>query len=285
MSIELTNKYAPKADELFKAESKLSLLTNTDYDWTGAHTVTVMKISTAKMNDYKRNISEADDDTLSRFGKILDLDTQQEEMLLKRDRSFIFNIDKLDSDESNGQIAAGSALARQLREVVIPEVDSYVYQVMVDGAGTVADAEELTGANIYNAITRGTETLDDAEIPDTERVLVVTPAVYRALKFAELLNTNCDITAEQRLRGVIAMIDGMTVVKVPSVRLPADFGFMIAHPSATVAPVKLEDYGTHDNTPLSSGTIVTGRIAYDAFVLDNKKMGIYYQPILTEETE
>ena len=54
---------------------------------------------------------------------------------------------------------------------------------------------------------------------------------------------------------------------------------MIAHPSATVAPVKLEDYGTHNDTPLSSGTIVTGRIVYDAFVLDNKKVGIYYHPI------
>ena len=54
---------------------------------------------------------------------------------------------------------------------------------------------------------------------------------------------------------------------------------MIVHPSATTAPVKLEDYGTHENTPLSSGTIVTGRICYDAFVLDNKKDGLYYQAI------
>ena len=35
MSVELTTKFAPKTDELFKAESKISLLTNTDYDWTG----------------------------------------------------------------------------------------------------------------------------------------------------------------------------------------------------------------------------------------------------------
>ena len=34
-----------------------------------------------------------------------------------------------------------------------------------------------------------------------------------------------------------------------------------------------------ENTPLSSGTIVTGRICYDAFVLDNKKDGLYYQAI------
>ena len=75
------------------------------------------------------------------------------------------------------------------------------------------------------------------------------------------------------------MLDGMAVAKVASVRLPVNFGFMIAHPSATVAPVKLEDYGMHNDTPLSSGTIVTGRICYDAFVLENKVKGIYYQEV------
>ena len=35
MSVELTTKFAPQTDELFKAESKTFLLTNTDYDWTG----------------------------------------------------------------------------------------------------------------------------------------------------------------------------------------------------------------------------------------------------------
>ena len=75
------------------------------------------------------------------------------------------------------------------------------------------------------------------------------------------------------------MIDGLPVVKVPASRLPDGFGFIIAHPSATVAPVKLEDFSVHDDTPLSSGSIVTGRICYDCFVLDNKKKGIYYQPV------
>lgn len=281
-SNEQKAKYVTATDDIFKAESKLSLLTNTDYDWTGAHTVDVWNISTAEMNDYARNVKDGDDNIISRYGKICDLDHQKSEQLLTRDRSFIFNIDKLDQEESDNELAAESALARQLREVVVPEVDSYVYAVMVDGAGTVADADVLDGSNIYEKITIGTETLDDAEIPDTERVLVVTPAVYRALKFAELLDVNCDITAEQRQKGVISAIDGMFVVKVPASRLPENFGFMIAHPSATVAPVKLEDYNAHTNTPLSSGTIVTGRVVYDAFVLENKKMGIYYQPIVAE---
>ena len=54
---------------------------------------------------------------------------------------------------------------------------------------------------------------------------------------------------------------------------------MVAHPSATVSPVKLEDYNIHTNTVYSSGAVVTGRICYDAFVLDNKAKAIYYQAL------
>lgn len=61
--------------------------------------------------------------------------------------------------------------------------------------------------------------------------------------------------------------------------VPQNFGFMIAHPSACTAPVKLNDFNVHHNTPLSSGDVVTGRVVYDAFVLDNKKDGIYYHAI------
>ena len=282
MSIALVKKYAPYTDELFKAESKISLLTNTDFDWTGAHTVAVWKIGTVPMNDYSRNRgSDYDEEsvaTLSRYGKIIDLDAQTEEMMLTKDRSFIFNVDRLDEDETAGQVAAASALARELREVVVPEVDTYAYNVMVTKAGTKATAAALTKENVYTSILAGSEALDAAEVPDTERVLVVTPAAYTLLKQSTAFDST-DVGAEMKLKGVVGILDGMAVIKVPASRLPENFGFMIAHPSATVAPVELEDYGTHNDTPLSSGTIVTGRICYDAFVLDNKAKGIYYHPI------
>ena len=278
MSVELTTKYAPQTDELFKAESKISLLTNTDFDWTGAHAIKLNKISTAPMNDYSRNRSTepADSEGLSRYGKLLDLSATTEEMLLKHDRSFIFNVDRLDEDETAGQLEAGTALARELREVVVPEVDTNVYSVMTAGAGHKPAAAALTKSNIYAAVLAASQALDDAEVPETERVLVVTPASYALLKQAVEFD-HTEIGGEMRARGVVAMIDGAAVVKVPAIRLPSKFGFMLAHPSATVAPVKLEDFGIHNDTPLSSGTIVTGRVCYDAFVLDNKKSGIYYQ--------
>lgn len=279
--VDLVAVFAPKTDELFKAESKLSLLTNTDYDWTGAHTVKAWKISTVPMNDYARNVHVDDPDSIagiSRYGALVDLSAQTEEMLLKKDRSFIFNVDKLDNDETADQVEAETALARQLREVVVPEVDKYVYEVMAAGAGKKAGAAGLTKANVYTSILAGSEYMDDQEVPDTERVLVVTPTTYTLLKQATEFD-NTEVGADMKLKGVVGILDGMSVVKVPASRLPENFGFMIAHPSATVAPVKLEDYGIHNDTPLSSGTIVTGRICYDAFVLDNKKDGIYYHAI------
>ena len=283
MSIDLVKKYAPHTDEIFKAESKKELLTNTDFDWTGAHSVAVWKVSTVGMNDYARNVHKDDEAegtvaSMSRYGELFDLSAQTQEMLLKKDRSFIFNVDRLDTDETSRQVEEASALARQIREVVIPEVDKYTYGVMVAGAGTKRKATPLTKENIYTEILAGSEIMDDFEVPETERVLVVPPSTYTILKQAVEFD-HTDVGAELKLNGVLGYIDGMKVVKVPANRLPEGFGFMIAHPSATVAPVKLEDYGTHDDTPLSSGTIVTGRIVYDAFVLENKKVGIYYHPI------
>lgn len=281
MSIELVTKYSEKVDETFSAESKTSLLTNNDYDWTGAHTVKVYKISTVELNDYQRNNDgslENQVSSISRYGVLKDLSATTEEMLLKKDRSFIFNVDKMDRDETGGALSSEGALAREIREVVIPEIDKYVYDVIVNNAGHKATATTLNDSNIYQAILKGSSVLDDDEVPDTERVLTVNSTIYSLLKQAKQFDST-DVGAEMRMKGIVGVIDGMNVIKVPSSRLPSNFGFMITHPSATVAPIKLEDYSIHEDTPLASGDIVTGRIVYDAFVLDNKKNGIYYQPI------
>lgn len=275
MAIELVTKFAPYTDEIFHKESKKSLLTNNDFEWTGAHTVKVFKVTTSGMNDYGRNGPAVGN--WSRYGAVGSLDATTEEMTLTKDRSFTFAIDKLDRDETLQQVAAASALARQQRVVVVPEVDSYVYGVMCTKAGTKAEAVGLTKDNIYTEVLKGSEALDSALVPDTGRVLVVTPAVYTLMKLAPDIIMDSDIGQDMRIKGVISMLDGLAVVRVPAARLPEKFGFMVAHPCATVAPTKLEDYNVHENPPGISGSLVEGRICYDAFVLDNKAKAIYYQ--------
>ena len=275
MAINLTTVFKPYTDELFSTESKKALLTNNDFDWTGAHTVKVYKIGTSAMNDYSRNPVEGF--TGSRYGTIKDLDATTEEFTLKKDRSFTFAIDKLDTDETAQQLEAASALARQQREVVIPEVDSYVYGVMAEGAGTKPAAVTLDETNIYNEILKATEALDNAEVPESGRVLVVSPGVYLMMKRSQDITMETEIGNDMRLKGVISNVDGAAVVRIPSARLPEDFGFMLCHPCACVAPTKLEDYKIHVDPPGISGSLVEGRVVYDAFILDNKKKAIYYQ--------
>ena len=276
MAINLVTKFAPYTDEIFKNESKKSLLTNQDFDWTGAHTVKVYKISTATMTDYDR-AGTGSGATGSRYGTVASLNATTEEFTLSKDRSFTFAIDKLDTDETAQQLAAASALARQQREVIVPEVDKYVYNVICTGAGTKPTAVELTAENIYTEILKASQALDDAEIPETGRVLVVTPATYLLMKQCKDITMETQIGNDMRLKGVVSNLDGANVIKVPASRLPENFGFLLAHPSATVAPTKLEDYKAHQDPPGISGSLVEGRIVYDAFVWDNKKKALYYQ--------
>lgn len=275
MAIDLVTQYLPYVDELFSTESKKSLLTNQDLSWTGAHTVKVYKVNTASMNDYGRSGPKSGE--WSRYGKVQGLDATTEELTLKKDRSFTFAIDKLDKDETGNQLAAASALARQVREVVIPEVDTYVYGVMAENAGHKPGAVALTAENIYNEIIKASNALDNSEVPETGRVLLVTPDIYLLMKQCKDITMETNIGNDMRLKGVIANLDGAVVVKVPAKRVPENFGFMLAHPIATVAPTKLEDYKTHQDPPGISGELVEGRICYDAFVLENKKKAIYYQ--------
>lgn len=275
MPIELITRITPYVDEMFATESKKSLLTNQDFDWIGAHAVKVYKVTTASMNDYNR--LGTDNGNWSRYGAVAGLDATTEEFTLRKDRSFTFNIDKLDTNETAEQLAAASALARQIRQVVIPEVDKYTYGIMASNAGLKPAAVSLTKTNIYEEILKANNELDNAEVPEIGRILVVTPDVYVLMKQCKDITMETDIGNEMRLKGVISMIDGLSVIKVPANRLAADFGFMVAHPCATVAPTKLEDYKIHQDPPGISGSLVEGRICYDAFVLDNKVNAIYYQ--------
>lgn len=285
MARELVIKYLPYVDELFTQESKKSLLTNNDFSFDGAQTVKLYKISTAEMNDYGRG--GAAQGNWSRYGAVKDLDATTETATLRMDRSFTFVIDALDQNQTGGTLAGASALARQLREVVIPEVDEYVYTTMCLGAGHKPAAVALTKDNIYDEIIKASAALDDAFVPETGRVLTVTPAVYLLMKKCKDIVMETETGADMRIKGVIGNLDGAMTIKIAASRLPDDFGFMLSHKSACCAPTQLEDYNTHENPPGINGTLVEGRIVYDAYVFENKKNGIYYHtvPAQADQTE
>ena len=60
-------------------------------------------------------------------------------------------------------------------------------------AGTKPAAKALTSENIYDEILTASQTLDDAEVPETDRVLVVTPATYQLMKKSKDIILETDI--------------------------------------------------------------------------------------------
>ncbi|SFF68051.1 hypothetical protein SAMN04487885_106113 [Clostridium cadaveris] len=274
MAIDYAAKYSGAVDERFKEVSKSGLCVNDDYDFTGGKSVKIYNINTATMNDYNRTKTDG-----SRYGTVENLEATTEEMILTKDRSFTFVIDKMDKDETAQALESGKALDRQIREVIVPEIDTYRFAKMVSLAGTKATAIEITKENVFGLVTDATEKLDDLEIPQDGRFMVTTPATYKVLKQSKDIVLETEIGQEMRLKGVIAMLDGMYIIKVPSSRLPANTGFIVGHSVAITSPIKLAEYKIHNDAPGYSGDLVEGRIYYDCFIPKNKKSAIYYQPI------
>ena len=269
MAINLVTKFSPLVDEKFTAESKTSLVTNKDYDFVGAHTIKIYSVGTAPMNDYGRNTAGT-----SRYGTVNDLSNTLQEVSMEKDRSFTFAIDKMDEDETLGAMNAGSALARQLREVVIPEVDTYTYAKISAGAGTTVE-ETLTNANTYDSIAKGTETLDENMVPVEGRVAIMTPATYTLLKSDTKAVLETETGQNMRIRGVVSNMDGVMIQKVPSTFLPENTNYILTHKIATTQAIKLAEYKINTDPQGISGTLVEGRIYYTAFVRTNKAKAIY----------
>ena len=266
--INYADKYSNILDEKFKVESKSDIAVNQDYDFVGAKTVKIQSVNTVELSNYTRSGS-------NRYGTPNELDNAIQEMTMSQDKSFTFTIDKMNEDETNGALNAGKALNRQIRERVIPTVDAYRFGVMANNAGH-KETLTLSASNVYGAIVDATSYLDDREVPMDGRILVVTSATYGLMKKSKDIVMETEVGMDMKVKGVIGSLDGMTIVKVPSNRLPEGFQFLITHRIATTAPVKLAEYKIHTDAPGISGSLVEGRVYYDAFVLDNKKDAIYY---------
>ena len=267
MAINYASKYSQKIDERFSREALTGAAINNDYDFVGTKTVNVYSVPTAEMNDYVRTGS-------NRYGTPEELENSVQELTLSKDRSFTFTIDRGNFNDTQMSNAAGAALQRQLREVVIPEIDTYRFNQIVANAGTT-ETGEITADNAYDAFLDGTTALIDNKVPHEGCAAFVSSTFYKCIKEDSSFIKNGDMSQEMLVKGQVGTIDGIPVIAVPKSYLPDGVNFIITHKSATTAPVKLSEYKIHDNPPGVNGWLIEGRVYYDAFVLNNKKNAVY----------
>jgi len=271
MAINLATNYEAKVDEKFKQLSLSKAFTNSSYTWLNASAIVVNGRTTVAMNDYSLTGS-------TRYGTASELGNTVQTMLLTKDRSFTFTIDKKSKDDTNGTIfEAGKALKEQQEQVIVPEIDAYTFGVMgtaaVANGGTATAA--ITASNAYEKFLDGQIFLGNNLVPTEGLVAAISYSFYKFIKLDSSFMLASEIAMEKRINGMVGEVDGVKLVKVPSSKLPTNCAFIIAHPMATVAANKLEDFTIHQNPPGISGSLVEGRVRYDAFVLNNKVNALY----------
>ncbi len=267
MAVNYAEKYAQNIDERFRMGSLTEPAVNKDYDFTGVKTVNVYSVPTAEMNDYQRSGS-------GRYGTADELGNTVQELTLSKDRSFTFTIDKGNYNETQMANAAGTALQRQIDEVIIPEIDIYRLDAMANGAGASA-VKAVTSSNALEVFLDAQLSLTDAKVPVAGRVAFVSPNFYKAIKLDGAFIKSGDLSQKMLVKGQVGSVDGVPLILAPTSYMPANVEFILTTPRATVAPVSLADYKVHDNPPGINGWLIEGRVIYDAFVLSNKTAGVY----------
>lgn len=269
MAQNLAVKYSPKVAERFYAKNLTETAVNNDYDWDGVTTVNVYSVNTTPMGTYSRTGAG------NRYQATpTDAGTTVQALTLSRDRSFSVVIDKRNNAESQGVMDSGKWLARQVREVVIPEVDTYRLAALGAAAATNGKAALITAgatstANAYQNFLTLNASLTDDLVDNGSRVAFMTQAYYNFLKQGNFILASED-GMQSRHNGVLGTVDGVKVVVVPSSYMPANTDLILTHPSAMVSPMVLTDYIPHENPAGVSGVQIDGRVVYDAFVLTAK---------------
>jgi hypothetical protein len=274
MAQNLATKFSSKVSERLNSESIVGDVTNKNYEWVGVNTVKVYSVDTMTMNDSSRGGD-------NRYGSPEEIGTTIQTWTLAEDRSFTGTIDALNSAQSMNVTKPGSILARQLREEVVPEVNTYVLQTIVT-AGEVANRDDIatdaatTSSNAYSDFLLIQANISNNLGKTTGRVAVMTADYYNMLKQGGFVLAS-EKGQSSRHSGDLGTVDGCRVVIHTSSELPANTNLIITHADVTTFADVLTDYVTSKNPRGINGYLVEGRISYDAFVDTNKvnQIGIH----------
>lgn len=269
MAINYAIKYAPKVAERFTIGSLTNAGAGNDYSFVGAKTIKVSSVNTVALTDFNREGAS------NRFGAVTNLGDTVQEMQMTQDKAFAFAIDAGDNSDTAIDMAAGKALRRQIDEVVVPAIDEYRFAQWAENAGVEhTPTSALTKNTVLGEIIELGGKMSNGLVPKTGRILYVPTATYKLLVQADAVVGLEKVGTAAVVNGSVGMIDGNNVVPVPDSWFPSGVAAIIKHKSATVDPVKLQNYHIRKDAQGFDGPVVEGRIYFDSFVLDAKKAGV-----------
>lgn len=267
MAINLATKFSPKVSHIMKHGRKTKSATNQDWDWDGTNAIKVYTLTDPTMGNYTPSGA-------NRYGSPDEVQDTVQTWTLSRDRAWTKTIDKSNYQDTMMIRKPAAYLAQATKNVLIPEVDTYILAAIGTAADTanrddiVADGA-TTASNAYTNFLTINADITNNEAPEENRVAFMTATYYNLLKQGGFV-LDSDSGQKKLDSGVLGTVDGVKVVVTPSGRMPSNTDLIITHPSVTVSPEKLIDYTLHKNAPGISGDLLEYRHRYDAFVDTNK---------------
>ena len=212
----------------FYSKSILPEISNTDYEGEisgQGDKIVVRTVPAVTINDYAGTITTQE------------LTTAKVEMLIDKAKYYSFKVDDVLAAQADiNMLEAASTDASEGMRIA---VETDVLSSAVTGATTIGAQTTITSSNILEEILTLSKTLDELNIPEEGRFIVLSPEFISMLKQSELRQAYLTGDATSPLRnGLVGMVDRFKVFQSNMVYTPAaggDAGYthvLAGHPKA-----------------------------------------------------
>ncbi|MDA1541952.1 capsid protein [Bacillus cereus group sp. MYBK77-1] len=261
---------------------------NSIVKWTGPKTIMIPRIKVGGYTDVNR-------DAAGNYTRRVD--NSFEPKTLGHDREFRTLVDPVDVDETNMAVTIANITRVFNDEEAVPEHDKYMASKLYaeyTGAGKTADTTVLTPESFLEVFDQMMLEMDEAEVPQTGRLLYITPAVKKIVKAAKELQRTLEIsgTTEKSVNRGVYSLDDVTIIPVPSTRMKTAYNFtngavpdatakqinmILIHPLAMVAPQQYEFVSLDQPSATTGGKyFYYERKYWDVFILGAKVDGVKF---------
>lgn len=275
-NIELSKIYLPLLDELYKQECKTAILEGdeTTVKKQGNGEVKIAKLDMDGLGDFSRSSGYTHGNTTLAW----------ETVKYDKERSQDLRIDRLDNDESL-QVPFAKLMSEFIRTKVVPETDAARIAKIASTTGVTAIEGAVAGDTILEALIDAMSKLDENEVPAENRILLITPTLYRAvekksLEYSRNILTefsNISVVPSNRMKTKIVLNDGTSAYGYKADTDAQNVNFMIVERSAvTCAMEQYVKYFSPDQDQNGDSHVFKYR-NYNLYghVYENKKAGVY----------
>ena len=268
MAVNLASKFSKYVDDAFEHECLLAGAVSNRVEFTGVNEVSVYSVDKMEMNDYNPSGT-------SRYGNVEEIGDRVQTFKIDRDRSFTGSIDEGNAQDQYNVKDASARLHVQIRDVVIPEVESYVFSMWTYGAGKVVGGDAPTAETLLGLIQAGASYMNNHHVPHRGR------SIFIAETYAAMLPNLANLTYLERLgsealsENRLPRVAGFDVRVVPDGDMLEGVYFILQHKDACPFVQKLAKYKIQKDPMGIDGNVIEGRVRYWAGVLAEKCDGVY----------